>query len=162
MLAKYMTPLDLEKAKSCPPERGVLVEPTGNFDSVPIPVLPGKSPFCGGKGPPLTRASVTMMTGCNKLCTLLSIGQGEHLLILLDLGGATGDKPTCDPPVPELDVSAFLVDDGDYTVPEKDQAPFKLNNSSGWHDIGCFGTSARTAVFNGNVSYVDTGLNPGR
>lgn len=42
VLAKYMTPLDLEKAQSCPPERGVLAEPYGNFDSVPIPVLPGK------------------------------------------------------------------------------------------------------------------------
>ncbi|KAJ9116187.1 hypothetical protein QFC20_000867 [Naganishia adeliensis] len=117
VLAKYMTPLDLEKAQSCPPERGVLAEPYGNFDSVPIPVLPG---------------------------------------------GAKGDKPTCDPPVPGLDVSSFIVEDGDYTAPEKDQAPFKLDNSSGWHDIGCYGTSSRVAVFNGNVSYVDTGLNPGR
>lgn len=77
-------------------------------------------------------------------------------------GGATGDKPTCDPAVPGLDVSSFLVDDGDYVAPENQQAPFKLDNSSGWHDIGCYGTTDKVGVFDGNVSYVDSGLNPAR
>lgn len=77
-------------------------------------------------------------------------------------GGATGDKPTCDPEVPGLDVSSFLVEDGDYLAPKDQQAPFKLDNSSGWHDIGCYGTTDKVGVFSPNVSYEDTGLNPAR
>lgn len=77
-------------------------------------------------------------------------------------GGATGDKPTCDPAVPGLDVSSFLVDDGEYVAPENQQAPFKLDNSSGWHDIGCYGITDKVGVFDGNVSYVDSGLTPAR
>jgi hypothetical protein len=64
--------------------------------------------------------------------------------------------------VPVKDVSNFKVTDGDYVLAAKDQMPFKLDNSSGWHDIGCFGTAVNVGVFDGNITYTDTGLNPGR
>ncbi|KAJ9110124.1 hypothetical protein QFC19_001795 [Naganishia cerealis] len=78
------------------------------------------------------------------------------------VGGGTGAKPTCDPAVPTKDVSSFMVEDGDRVLAAKDQAPFKLDNSSGWHDVGCFGTAVNVGVFDGNITYTDTGLNPGR
>lgn len=102
--------------------------------------------------------------GCNKLCWYLVLPR-SCLLLTLSIcisGGAKGEKPTCDPAVPVKDVSNFKVDDGDYVLAAKDQMPFKLDNSSGWHDTGCFGTAVNVGVFDGNITYADTGLNPGR
>ncbi|KAJ9103140.1 hypothetical protein QFC21_002562 [Naganishia friedmannii] len=93
---------------------------------------------------------------------LESYGNNDTVTIPTLPGGAKGDKPTCDPAVPVKDVSNFKVEDGDYVLAAKDQMPFKLDNSSGWHETGCFGTAVNVGVFDGNITYTDTGLNPGR
>jgi hypothetical protein len=73
------------------------------------------------------------------------------------LWGATGSKPTCNPAVPGLDVSAFKTTAGPDVLPASQQYNSALPDTPGWHDIGCYSNS----VANG-INYVDQKMTPQR
>jgi hypothetical protein len=79
------------------------------------------------------------------------------------LWGATGPKPTCNPAVPGLDVSAFTSTDGPYILPASDRVNFTQDQSKGWHGVGCFqSTDAATPLGSVGITYYDSEMTPAR
>lgn len=69
------------------------------------------------------------------------------MLNLLE-GGASGPKPTCDPPIPEPDVSAFKGEEGPLMVDRADQFnPNLASVGSMWAQAGCFVDSQKPPPF---------------
>jgi hypothetical protein len=79
------------------------------------------------------------------------------------LWGATGSKPTCNPAVPGLDVSAFTSTDGPYQVPASDQVNNTLDSSKGWHKVACYQDTNNVLPLGSNsLTYVDPKMTPAR
>lgn len=79
------------------------------------------------------------------------------------LWGASGPKPTCDPPVAGLDVSAFTSTDGPYVLPASQQRNLTVSQDKGWHGIGCYtATSTAQPLGTGGITYTDAGMTPER
>lgn len=74
-----------------------------------------------------------------------------------NLAGADGPKPTCNPPIPELDVSAFKGEDGPLMVDRADQFnPNLASVGSTWAQAGCYEDSQKSLPFTGaNQIYYD-------
>lgn len=69
------------------------------------------------------------------------------------LGGATGSKPTCNPPVPGLDVSALRGTNGPVVAKREQQANIVLPTTAGWHRLGCVsvgGLTDQISFYDGN------------
>lgn len=79
------------------------------------------------------------------------------------LWGATGAKPTCNPAIAGLNVSAFLSTSDPLILPESERRNFTLSDDKGWRGIGCY-TSTSTAKPLGSkgVSYMDDKMTPER
>ncbi|KAJ9118014.1 hypothetical protein QFC24_006286 [Naganishia onofrii] len=78
------------------------------------------------------------------------------------LWGSSGPKPTCDPPVAGLDVSAFTTTDGPYVLAVSEQRNVTVSQDKGWHNIGCYmGTSAVQPLGPG-ITYTDPSMTPER
>ncbi|KAJ9091081.1 hypothetical protein QFC19_009255 [Naganishia cerealis] len=73
------------------------------------------------------------------------------------LWGATGSKPTCNPPVAGLDVSAFKSTAGPDVLPASQQYNSALPDTAGWHDIGCYSNNGVSGI-----TYVDAQMTPER
>jgi hypothetical protein len=71
--------------------------------------------------------------------------------------GSSGAKPTCDPPVAPLDVSAFTGTDGPLVADREDRyEPNAAPIGSAWSKAGCFEDSQKFPTFVGaNPVYYD-------
>lgn len=78
------------------------------------------------------------------------------MLHLLE-GGTSGPKPTCNPPIPEPDVSAFKGEEGPLMVDRADQFnPNLASVGSMWAQAGCFVDSQKPPPFiNAIAPYYD-------
>jgi hypothetical protein len=79
------------------------------------------------------------------------------------LWGASGPKPTCNPAVPGLDVSAFLSTADPFVVPASEMRNNSLSQDKGWRKVGCFtATSSAKPLGDGGISYMDSNMTPTR
>ncbi|KAJ9095415.1 hypothetical protein QFC20_006653 [Naganishia adeliensis] len=68
------------------------------------------------------------------------------------LWGADGPKPTCNPPIPEPDVSAFKGEEGPLMVDRADQFnPNLASVGSAWAQAGCYEDSQKAVPFGGGI-----------
>ena len=102
------------------------------------------------------------------LVATLSVSAGRWLLLTASLyhrvlttaslsirtsGGATGAKPTCNPAVAGLDVSALRGTNGPVVAKAEQQANIVLPTKAGWHRLGCVsvgGLTNQISFFDGN------------
>ncbi|KAL7423501.1 hypothetical protein Q5752_001081 [Cryptotrichosporon argae] len=86
----------------------------------------------------------TTASTCEPALGTLQEPQGNALYVAVEslpgcnLPWASGDKPTCDPAVATLDVTAFQGTDGAYVADAADQMAYVWPTTSGWHEIYCF------------------------
>lgn len=121
-----------EKAKACTPSKGVLKDPTGNTDDVEIPRLPGCNPLC-------------------EYSTMRCISDATKVSRRYP-GGASGPKPTCNPPIPAPDISAFKGEEGPLMVDRADQFnPNLASVGSAWAQAGCYEDSQKSLPFGGAI-----------
>ncbi|KAJ9110132.1 hypothetical protein QFC19_001803 [Naganishia cerealis] len=73
------------------------------------------------------------------------------------LWGASGSKPTCNPPVAGLDVSAFKTTAGPDILPDSERYNATLPSAPGWNSIGCY-----NGALTGGISYTDNSMTPER
>ncbi|OWZ63094.1 hypothetical protein AYX15_04854 [Cryptococcus neoformans] len=71
------------------------------------------------------------------------------------LWGASGPKPTCNPPVPRLDLSKFKGRDGQYIAEDDERRDFVLPTTPGWKNIACLHD---ISSISGGVSYIDASI----
>lgn len=71
------------------------------------------------------------------------------------LWGPSGPKPTCNPPVPSLDISKFKGNDGRYIAEDDERRDFVLPTTPGWKNIACLHDITSVS---GGVSYIDHSL----
>lgn len=92
-------------------------------------------PLKGTLAEPLGNAgvNVTALPGCNLL-----------------YGNTT--KPTCNPPVQALDISAFTGTDGAYTIDASLQQASSLPAGKDWTLMGCFADLANAGLWKDNAT----------
>jgi hypothetical protein len=68
------------------------------------------------------------------------------------LGGESGPKPTCNPPIPVPDISAFKGEEGPLMVDRADQFnPNLASVGSSWAEAGCYEDSQKALPFGGAI-----------
>lgn len=101
------------------------------------------------------------MPGCNLLCKHFPLDRDSRRLLVNPIhvlvGGASGPKPTCDPPVAALDVSHLKGTDGPLVADREDQFnPNLAVIGSAWAKAGCYEDSPKFPTVQGaNQPYYD-------